>query len=306
MISGGRRRISAPISSAATGIAVNGARTAATFRHGDSAISNSGNGAAAGATSVIVAANQTVGNTTAFAATQEIYVGYGTALQEEATISSVSGTTLTLTGATALTNTHPDGVRVVRKVTQAPYRPGSVVIVGDDTPNTSAVIAEDNGDGTLVAPATETDGGTFTSGTVDYNTGTVVVTMGTSAARTVTVQADTLTDAPAIDSPDGTGFQRNFQVMTLMRRDAPDAAVLTNGGDSEIGIYFETSVDGGQHFQFAGSGYASKVPAFARKTLSLPSGSGKQVVRMRCGADSAGASNELDVDTLYDISDNGQ
>jgi|WetSurSiteA1Bulk_404760.scaffolds.fasta_scaffold00002_51 hypothetical protein len=299
MQSSGRRQLSAPKCSAFTGVALNGITTSAlTYNHGDSFISSSG-GVSAGATSIVVADNTLVGDVNPFAAADTIYVGYGTALQEELTISSISSSATTIYVVGNVVNDHANGERVVVKIDEAPYRPGSVSLISGG----STVVATDDGAGTL---ATSGNVAAFSTGTVDYNTGTVTATFTTSASLTLTINGDTLVDTATADAVDGSGFQRNFEVLGLMTRDAPEFVVLTNLGDTEAGVLVEVSKDKGRHFESAPGVASAVLPPFARKMLAMPSGSGKSAVRIRCGAESTGASSIVDVDTIYDISNNGQ
>lgn len=296
----GRFRLGAPKCGTVTGIAIM-SDTGILFRNGDSTLDND---YAAGSGTVGVALG------TGFTTAGKVIVGYGLRNAEVCTVGTVAANSL---GTVVLVNAHKKGERVVQclgtnvTVTPTAIRPGSVVIKGIVGSNTT-IAATDDGKGALVDAANEV--GTIFSGTVDYNTGCIVVDANVSGARVMTYSADTLTDSAALTDLGGTGYFKNFVGMSLTRRDLPDFVVATNDfgvGDPTptISFFLETSRSNGFGFEYL-KGSAFQLAAGQRTVFNVPAGNGKDAIRIRVGAGSAGVSGTLEFDFGTMTNTNGE
>lgn len=283
----GRRQISAPKASTVTAIPVCPASTSvASYTNGNTTITAA---IAVAATAMVVAERK------GFAASQVVLLGYGTDNEEEVTIDSGYSHA---TGAGSITisaarKAHVANEKVVEK--RAAIVPGTLVVK-----STATTVATDDGEGNLVE-----SGGSGVSGTVNYSAGLVVATFGGASSRTITYNADKLNDSADINDQTGDGFMRNLQVMLFSPHDGPTAVVAKNLGVSAVGFIVEKSSNGGKSFQQL-AGKSGTLSSLAKKALTLPALQGADLVRVRASAASAGAGSVLEVDTLQDISDNGQ
>jgi len=290
MQSSGRRQLSAPKGTAFTGTGVMAASTSATvYANANTTLTAN---AAKAATSIAVAERRGI------QASQSLIVGFGADSQEVVT---VDGGYSPATGAgsvtvSALKKAHLDNETVVEQLSNTPVMPGTVVVKSG-----SDVAGVDDGAGNLVASGVADP---ISTGTIDYTSGAVSVTFGGSSSRTMTYNGDKFSDQGAIDSLDGSGFYRNFQVLQYTRFDAPDNVALKNLGTTTVSWLVEKSLNGGKSFKSAGK--SGTLSSLAKAVSMLNSGAGTDMVRIRAGAASTGSSSVLEVDTYSDISDNGQ
>lgn len=283
----GRRQISAPKASTVTAVAVMPASTTTqVFKNANTTITAA---YAAGVTSIAVAERK------GFYASQVVLLGYGADSEEQVTVDSGYSPA---TGAGSVTvsatkKAHAKNEKVVEKLDA--IVPGTL-----NVKSTATSVATDDGEGNLVEVASS-----GISGTVDYSAGLVSIDMGSSSQRTITYNADKLNDSADINDQKGDGFMRNLQIMEFSPHDGPTAVIAKNLGVSAVGFIVEKSSNGGKSFQQL-AGKSGTLSSLAKKALTLPALQGADLVRVRASAASGGAGSVLELDTLQDISDNGQ
>jgi len=285
----GRRQLSAPKAATVTAIPVCAAATSdtvyATF-----------NAVVITAATVVGATSVAVSEKRGLATNDYIRLGYGTANEELVKVTAIGGgvgtgnSTLTISAAT---KAHALNEKAIANL--KPIVPGTLSVK-----STSTVIATDDGAGALVA-----QNASGVTGTVDYSSGLVSVTYGGASSRTITYGADTFSDSADINDQKGDGFMRNMQVLSFSPHDAPSTIVAKNLGVSTVGFIVEKSVNNGLSFvQLAAK--SGTLSSLAKKALTMPALQGSDLVRVRASAASSGAGSILEVDTLQDITDNGQ
>lgn len=312
MLGTGRQVIAAPKGSAVASTSIGtGDGSATIFNYGgDTVLTTALAAGAVGGSPVSIVV--TSGGEKGFTNSSTVIFEPGTVREEELVLHSTASDgagDLNLAANQTVKYAHAIGSRVVSKLTNAPLRPGSVVVLQN-----AAASGMDDGNGNLVAVSGASPSAT---GTVDYTTGVIKATFSAAPAmsKAVTYTANTCPADASIDDTTGQGFFKNSLGMRLNRRDVPDEVALINLGDSEVGVFMQKSRNKGK--TFVDSGTSVKLPPRGRKIITPDGGFYDQLRIRACSAvDTVGSNGArtantkeasiVEVTPLYSKLDNGQ